>query len=142
MLRLRFQVSRRRRCVVVTSLAWMMISPTMTITNCVPDASAILRKRCCIPGHHPSMLERQEVMAKIYVHRSSAASGELRWWEGSRPGRSKDFLSHQDHQLGPCLHGWGQIEWEEGSLGPLSQPPLPWGSSISLSGAPTSALLR
>lgn len=41
------------------------------------------------------MLERQEVMAKIYVHRSSAASGELRWWEGSRPGRSKDFLSHQ-----------------------------------------------
>lgn len=34
-------------------------------------------------------------MAKIYTHRSSAASGELRWWEGSRPERSKDFLSHQ-----------------------------------------------
>lgn len=34
-------------------------------------------------------------MAKIYTHRSSAASGEMRWWEGSRPGRSKDFLSHQ-----------------------------------------------
>jgi len=37
----------------------------------------------------------QEVMAKIYTHRSSAASGELRWLEGSRPGRSKDFSSHQ-----------------------------------------------
>lgn len=35
-------------------------------------------------------------MAKIYTHRrSSAASGELRWWEGSRPGRSKGFLNHQ-----------------------------------------------
>lgn len=61
---------------------------------------------------------------------------------GQQARKIKGLSESPDHQLGPCLHGWGQIEWEEGSLGPLSQPPLPWGSSISLSGAPTSALLR
>lgn len=92
---LRFQVSHHHCCVVVMSLVWMMVFPSMTIINSIPDASAILKKRSCIPGHYPSTLERQEVMAKIYIDRSSAASGELRWWEGSRPGRSKDFLNHQ-----------------------------------------------
>ena len=61
---------------------------------------------------------------------------------GQKARKIKGLSESPAHQLGPCLQGQGQREWEGGSLGPLSQPPLPWGSSISLSGAPTLALLR
>lgn len=54
----------------VMSLLWMMVSPSVTIMNCIPDGSGILRKWSCIPGCYPSMLERQEVMAEIYKRRS------------------------------------------------------------------------
>lgn len=52
---------------------------------------------------------------------------------GQQARKIKGLSESQAHQLGPCLQRWRQREWEGGSLGPLSQPPLPRGSSSSLS---------
>lgn len=49
----------------VMSLLWVMVSPSVTIMNWIPDGSSVLRKWSCIPGCYQSLLERQEMMSKI-----------------------------------------------------------------------------
>lgn len=106
----------------------------------------ILRKWSCIPSCYPSVLEWQEMVAKIYTRRSSAASRELKWWEGSRPGRSKGFLSTSSSAvfLLPRMGTKWEGDWLTGTfLNLLSHGDLPsakehllflpcWGEQVKL----------